>query len=73
MSNDVLNSMGGDYSKADDYFSDILKDIVGEIQILNNLTEQGVRNVVWYYENQIDECQSPLRYDIYILMEYLQR
>lgn len=69
--NDVLNSMGGDYSKADNYFSDILKDIVGEIQILNNLTEQGVRNVVWYYENQIDENQSPLRYDIYILMEYL--
>ena len=69
--NDVLNSMGGDYSKADNYFSDILKDIVGEIQILNNLTEQGVRNVVWYYENQIDESQSPLRYDIYILMEYL--
>lgn len=69
--NDVLNSMGGDYSKADDYFSDILKDIVGEIQILNNLTEQGVRNVVWYYENQIDASQSPLRYDIYILMEYL--
>ncbi|MBQ8002911.1 MAG: serine/threonine protein kinase [Clostridia bacterium] len=69
--NDVLNSMGGDYSKADNYFSEILKDIVGEIQILNNLTEQGVRNVVWYYENQIDESQSPLKYDIYILMEYL--
>lgn len=69
--NDVLNSMGGDYSKADNYFSEILKDIVGEIQILNKLTEQGIRNVVWYYENQIDESSSPLKYDIYILMEYL--
>lgn len=69
--NDVLHSMGGDYSKADDYFADILKDIVHEIRILNDLTEKGVRNVVWYYENQIDEHKSPLRYDIYILMEYL--
>lgn len=69
--NDVLNSMGGDYSKANDYFAAILNDIVHEIQILNDLTEKGVRNVVWYYENQIDEQKSPLRYDIYILMEYL--
>lgn len=69
--NDVLNSMGGDYSKADNYFADILNEIVHEIQILNDLTEKGVRNVVWYYENQIDEHRSPLKYDIYILMEYL--
>lgn len=68
---DVLNSMGGDYAKAEDYFTALLKDIVSEIQILNNLTEQGAPHVVSYFENQIDETKPPLRYDIYILMEYL--
>lgn len=68
---DVLNSMGGDYSKTDDYFISILHDIVSEIQILNDLNENGVRNVVCYYENHIEERRSPLRYDIYILMELL--
>ena len=63
--------MGGDYSKTDDYFAGVLNDIVHEIQILNDLTQKGIRNVVWYYENQIDKQESPLKYDIYILMEYL--
>lgn len=68
---DILNSMGGDYEKANEYFSSSLQDILGEIQILNHLTEIGVKNVVSYYENQIDEQMNPLKYDIYILMEYL--
>jgi serine/threonine protein kinase len=68
---DVLNSMGGDYSKADDYFSDILKEIVNEIQILSSLSESGTKNIVRYYENDIVESNSPKKYDIYILMEYL--
>lgn len=67
----ILNSMGGDYEKANEYFSSSLKDIIGEIQILNHLTEIGVKNVVSYYENQINEQANPLKYDIYILMEYL--
>ena len=68
---DVLNSMGGDYSKADDYFAGVLKEIVNEIQIISTLSEAGVQNIVRYYENDIVESESPKRYDIYILMEYL--
>lgn len=67
----VLNSMGGDISKADNYFSEKLKDIVLEIQILNDLSEKGVEHIVRYYENDIIMTDAPKRYDVYILMEYL--
>ncbi|MBE6574733.1 MAG: serine/threonine-protein kinase [Ruminococcaceae bacterium] len=67
----VLNSMGGDYAKADDYFAGILADIVGEIRILSELSESGIQNIVRYYENDIIETPSPRSYDIYIMMEYL--
>lgn len=67
----VLNSMGGDYAKADDYFASALNDIVNEIKILSTLSEGGVNNIVRYYENDIIETSSPKTYDIYILMEYL--
>jgi serine/threonine protein kinase len=67
----VFNSMGGDLSKVDDYFSEMLKGIVTEIQILNDLSEKGVQNIVRYYENDIITTESPKRYNIYILMEYL--
>ncbi|MBR4641005.1 MAG: serine/threonine-protein kinase [Butyrivibrio sp.] len=68
---DVLNSMGGDYSKADEYFAGVLKEIVNEIQIISTLSEGGTQNIVRYYENDIVESESPKRYDIYILMECL--
>lgn len=68
---DVLNSMGGDYSKADDYFAGVLNEIVNEIQIISTLSEAGTQNIVRYYENDIVESESPKRYDIYILMECL--
>ncbi len=67
----VLNSMGGDYAKADNYFAGVLNDIVSEIRILSTLSESGIQNIVRYYENDIIETQSPKTYDIYILMEYL--
>lgn len=67
----VLNSMGGDVSKADSYFAEMLKDIVSEIQILNNLSEKGAEHIVRYYENDITMTEAPKRYDVYILMEYL--
>ena len=67
----VLNSMGGDYTKADGYFANILNDIVSEINILSTLSESGIQNIVRYYENDIIETESPKSYDIYILMEFL--
>lgn len=69
--NSVLNSMGGDVSKADSYFSQMLNNIVSEIRILNDLSEKGVQHIVRYYENDIVVTDTPRRYNIFILMEYL--
>ena len=69
--NSVLNSMGGDISKADSYFAQMLNNIVSEIRILNDLSEKGVQHIVRYYENDIIVSEAPKRYDIFILMEYL--
>lgn len=69
--NSILNSMGGDVSKANSYFSQMLNNIVSEIKILNSLSEKGVQHIVRYYENDIVISDSPRRYDIFILMEYL--
>ncbi|MDR2773155.1 MAG: protein kinase, partial [Tannerella sp.] len=67
----VFNSMGGDASKVEDYFSAMLRGIVSEIQILNDLSEKGATNIVRYYAHNIVTSENPKQYDIYILMEYL--
>ena len=67
----VLNSMGGDMSKADNYFSEMLTNIISEIRILNDLSEKGVQHIVRYYENDIRVMDAPRHYDVFILMEYL--
>ena len=67
----VFNSMGGDISKANNYFAEKLQNIVAEIQILNNLSEKGAQHIVRYYDNDIVTQDSPRKYDVYILMEYL--
>lgn len=68
---DVYNSMGNDVAKTDEYFDAILQEILNEIRILADLTNKGVKNVVWYYENEIEDTPSPKHYDIYLLMEFL--
>lgn len=67
----VLNSMGGDCQKANNYFEKSLEGIVREIKVLNELSEAGATHIVKYYENQVDVIDNPRRYDVYILMEYL--
>ena len=68
---DIYNSMGNDMVRTDEYFDGILQEILNEIRILADLTSKGVKNVVWYYENEIEDTPSPKHYDIYLLMEYL--
>ena len=67
----VLNSMGGDEGKTKDYFSKMLENIANEIRILSQLSEEDSTHIVRYYENDIKSQDNPLRYDIFILMEYL--
>jgi serine/threonine protein kinase len=71
----VLRTMGDDHGKTQAYFREALGGIVGEVKIFRHLSEDDSANIVRYYDNQINECNDPvtgqLRFDIFILMEYL--
>jgi len=67
---EVLNSMGGDYEKADRYFKLELDRVVDEIRVFSMLSEKDNHNIVSYYENDVEEIGKH-KYNIYILMEYL--
>lgn len=67
---EVLNSMGGDYEKADKYFRQELDRVVDEIRVFAMLSEKDNHNIVSYYENEVEEVGKH-KYNIYILMEYL--
>ena len=67
----VLNSMGGNVAKANNYFEQMLGSIVSEIQILSQFSDN---HIVRYYDNHIESTVSSKfakRYDVYIMMEYL--
>lgn len=68
--NSVLNSMGGDAEKADGYFAEMLNGIASEITLLSGLSEKRAAHIVRYYESDLETQESPLRYDVYMLMEY---
>lgn len=69
---DVLHSMGGDYSKTNDYFLSILEEVANEITIMDSLADRGVEQIVKYFEHDVVERGEESKfYDIYILMEYL--
>lgn len=68
----ILNSMGGDHSKANSYFEGSFNEILHEINILNELSnDDGATHIVRYFENHIDIQDNPRSYNVYILMEYL--
>lgn len=67
----VWNAMGHDKRKTDLYFQDVFEETMQEIQLMHAFTENGVKNIVACYENDVIRHSSPLRYEIYILMEYL--
>lgn len=67
----ILSSMSGDISKADNYCSQMLVQIVSAIKILKALSEKDGQHIVRYYESDIREEGLSKRYDIFIVMEYL--
>lgn len=66
----VLNSMGGDAEKTDCYFAEMLNGIASEISLLSALSEKKTAHIVRYYESDLETQEAPLRYDVYMLMEY---
>lgn len=67
---EVLNSMGGDYEKADHYFRQELNRVVNEIRVFSLISEKDNHNIVSYYENDVEKT-GKYKYNIYILMEML--
>lgn len=67
---EVLNSMGGDREKVDEYFKEELNKVVNEIRVFSMISEQDNHNIVLYHENDVEQISSS-QYNIYILMEML--
>lgn len=67
---EVLNSMGGDYKKADDYFKKELDRVVNEIRVFSMISEKDNHYIVSYYENDVEKS-GKYKYNIYILMEIM--
>lgn len=67
---EVLNSMGGDYKRADEYFRKELDRVVNEIRVFSMISEKDNHNIVSYYENDVEKS-GKYRYNIYILMELM--
>lgn len=67
---EILNSMGGDSEKADNYFRQELERVVNEIRVFSMISEKDNHNIVSYYENDVQKVEK-YKYNIYILMEML--
>lgn len=67
---EILNSMGGDSEKADNYFKQELERVVNEIRVFSMISEKDNHNIVSYYENDVQKVEK-YKYNIYILMELL--
>ena len=52
---EVLNSMGGDYRKADEYFKKELDRVVNEIRVFAMISEKDNHHIVSYYENDVEK------------------
>ena len=70
--NNIYNSMGGNTNLVDKYFKDTLDDVINEINTLYSLSKKDNRNIVTYYDHEILKHENPLRYDLFLRMEYLK-
>lgn len=67
----IYNSMGGNVTLVDKYFKDTLDEVINEINTLYSLSKKDNRNIVTYYDHEIVRHENPLRYDLFLRMEYL--
>lgn len=67
----IWNAMGKNTEKTEQYFENVFQETMQEIQLMHAFTENGVRNIVPCYENDVICQENPKRYEIFLLMEYL--
>ena len=60
--------MGKDTEKTEQYFENVFQETMQEIQLMHAFTENGVRNIVPCYENDVIRHENPKRYEIFLLM-----
>ncbi len=67
---EILNSMGGDYDKTEEYLKNELDRVVDEIRVMSMIAEKDNTHIVSYFENDIEKTDKN-KYNIYILMELM--
>lgn len=67
----VLQDYGYDKAAAQAHFEKMVEGITAEINTLLALSKKDNRHIVAYYDHSIQRSIDPLRYDIFLRMEYL--
>lgn len=67
----VLQDYGYDKAAAQVHFEKMVEGITSEIHMLLELSKKDNRFIVAYYDHDIQKSFDPLRFDIFIRMEYL--
>lgn len=67
----VLQDYGYDKVATQAHFEKMVEGITAEINTLLELSKKDNRYVVAYYDHDIQRTESPLRFDIFLRMEYL--
>lgn len=67
----VLQDYGYDKAAAQAHFEKMVEGITAEINTLLAMSKKDNRHIVAYYDHSIQRSTDPLRYDIFLRMEYL--
>lgn len=67
----VLQDYGYDKAATQAHFEKMVEGITAEINTLLELSKKDNRHIVAYYDHDIQRSESPLRFDIFLRMEYL--
>lgn len=68
---EVLQQFNYDKALTKQHFTKIVEDMTSEINTMLALNKKDNRYIVAYYDHEIKEQQEPLRFDVFIRMEYL--
>lgn len=68
---EVLQQFNYDKELTKQHFTKIVEDITSEINTMLALNKKDNRYIVAYYDHEIKEQDTPLRFDVFIRMEYL--
>lgn len=67
----ALEDYGYDRSAVQEHFEKMVAEITAEINTLLELSKKDNRYIVAYYDHEIREFENPLRFEIFMRMEYL--